>query len=215
MASFLPAYQLERKHEGYWVNNPADKGGETYAGVARNIHPNWSGFPVLDAYKKHLGRALKWNEIVPGMEPHVQAFYQNLWNSKNFSGFTSQELANMFYDFYVNSGGATKRVQQLLRDEFQAPIVVDGAFGPDTLATMNRQDPVKLYNAIKNARIQYYQAIVQRDPTQQTFLKGWLDRIHSFPTLTKTAIGIGGIITIAGLFFLGYKLVQHAKTKKT
>jgi lysozyme family protein len=214
MAEFSPAYQLERKHEGYYVNNPSDKGGETYAGVARNIHPTWPGWPLWDAYKKQLGRQLKWNEIVPGLEPYVQAFYYSLWTSKNFSGFTSQELANMFYDFYVNSGGATKRVQQLLRDEFKAPIVVDGAFGPDTLRTMNSQDPIALYNAIKNARIQYYQNIVARDPSQKVFLKGWLDRINSFPFLTKTAIGLGGILTIAGIFFLGYKLIKKTKKAK-
>ena len=36
------AFVLER--EGGWVNNPNDKGGETYRGVARNYNLYWPGW---------------------------------------------------------------------------------------------------------------------------------------------------------------------------
>ncbi len=30
------------KHEGYYANVTGDNGGETYMGVARNLHPKWT-----------------------------------------------------------------------------------------------------------------------------------------------------------------------------
>ncbi len=203
MAEFLPAYNLERKHEGYYVNNPADKGGETYAGVARNYWPNWAGWPTLDAYKRQIGRPLKTNESVPGMEMFVQSFYKALWDGKNFSAINSQEVANIVYDWFINSGSSgIKGTQQVLRDSFKAPVIVDGNLGPDTIRNINLQNAAKLNDAIKEKRIAFYYSLVARNPSQQTFLKGWLARINSFPTLTKAGLGLGAILLMAGLFFL-------------
>ena len=51
------------KHEGYYANVSGDRGGETYMGVARNLHPNWEGWPVIDLYKSEVG-AIKHNEKI-------------------------------------------------------------------------------------------------------------------------------------------------------
>ncbi len=216
MAEFKPAYLLERKHEGYYVNNPNDKGGETYAGVARNIYPNWNGWPILDAHKATIGRALKTNEQVPNMEPFVEAFYRSLWDQKNFGAIQNQDVANIVYDFFINSGSSgIRKTQEVLRDSFQQAIVVDGVFGADTLAKINAQDPVLLNNAIKEKRIAFYNSLVAKDATQSVFLKGWLSRINSFPTLTKAGIGLAALATAVGLFFLGkYLIDRKKKTKK-
>lgn len=210
MAQFEPAYQLERKHEGYYVNNPYDKGGETYAGVARNYHPTWGGWPVLDQYKATLGRALKTNEQVPGMEPYVESFYRNLWNAKGFGNIFDQNVANIVYDWYINSGNTgIRETQKVLRDQFYATLTVDGLIGPDTIRNINAQQPVPLHDAIKQKRIDFYNSLVARDPSQSIFLNGWLARINSFPWLGKAALGLSGILLLAGLFFLVYKLNEQ------
>jgi lysozyme family protein len=206
MASFEPAYKLERKHEGYYVNNPADKGGETYAGVARKIHGTWTGFNVLDRYKASIGRALKTNEQVPGMEPYVEAFYKNLWDKQNFGSIVNQDVANIVYDWYINSGGSgIKGVQNVLKNTFGKPVTVDGSFGPQTATAINAVDSAKLNNAIKERRIEFYKGLVAKDPTQQVFFAGWMNRINSFPTLSIGG-GIAGLLLIAtALFFLTRK----------
>jgi len=217
MAEFAPAYQLERKHEGYYVNNPSDKGGETYAGVARKIYPAWNGFPVLDAYKAKLGRALKTNEQVPGMEPYVQAFYQNLWNVNRFGEIKNQDLANIIYDWFVNSGyiafstkpKETYGLDEILVEKFKQLVPIDGRLDTATIVAVNKVDSTALYNEIKNARIAFYNYLATKDPSQSVFLKGWLSRINSFPTLAKAGIGAGTLLVLAGLFFLGYKILNH------
>lgn len=214
MAEFGPAYLLERKYEGFYVNNPLDKGGETYAGIPRNpgYHPEWPGWPVLDAYKARIGRAIKTNEPIPDLEPYVQAFYQGIWNQKNFGAIKSQDVANIVFDFYINSGSSgIKQTQMVLRDTFKASLAVDGVLGPDTLSVINSQDPVLLNNAIKERRISFYQSLVDNNPSQSVFLPGWLSRINDFPTLTKAGIGLAGIATVVGIFFLVRYLVKKKK----
>lgn len=42
-ADFNIAYNPVRTFEGDWCNVPGDKGGETYAGIARAFFPDWPG----------------------------------------------------------------------------------------------------------------------------------------------------------------------------
>ena len=49
MADFLTAYAPLARYEGGWCNDPADRGGETYAGIARNFFPAWPGWALIDA----------------------------------------------------------------------------------------------------------------------------------------------------------------------
>jgi lysozyme family protein len=197
VADFLPAYNLVKKYEGYYVNNPLDRGGETYAGVARNFWPDWSGWPAIDAHKKKLGRAIKTNEKIPNMESHVTAFYQMLWNKNRFGEIADQAVANIAYDWFVNSGGTgIKGVQRV------AGARPDGVLGSDSLKAINSKNPAQLHDAIKTARINFYNDLVKRKPDQATFLKGWLARINSFPTLTTAAASLAGVLLLGGLFFL-------------
>ena len=215
MSSFGPAYILERKHEGYHVDNPNDKGKKTYAGIASAFYPNWSGWPIVYAHEAKIGRSLKTNEQVPGIEPHVEAFYKSLWDSKGFGAISNQDVANIVYDWFINSGGTgIKGVQRVLNNSFGKSLSVDGAFGQQTATAINSVDPVKLNNAIKQARTDFYYGLVQKDPTQAVFLKGWLNRINSFPTLSVVGIGLGTILFGTGIFFLVRHLVNESKKKK-
>lgn len=210
MAQFGPAYLLERKHEGYYVNNPADKGGETYAGIARNIHPYYKIWPYVDSYKRTIGRPLKTNEKIPGenIEQMVREFYNELWNKQGFSKINSQEVANILYDWFINSGSLAFRttdpetfgIQEILNRDFKKNLTLDGVIGPKTLDAINNADPVRLYNTVKKERIRFYNRLVERNPSQLTFLKGWLSRINSFTDLkTTTKIGLM-LVFIIGFF---------------
>lgn len=43
------------KNEGLYSNDPTDKGGETVYGIARNMHPRWGGWMIVDSLKKQKG----------------------------------------------------------------------------------------------------------------------------------------------------------------
>ena len=40
-----------KKIEKLYSNNPQDAGGETVWGIARNKHPEWGGWPIVDQLK--------------------------------------------------------------------------------------------------------------------------------------------------------------------
>ena len=75
------------KREGFYNNDPDDMGGETYRGVARNYHPQWEGWAIVDARKQALGRPLRRNERIPSAE-----LDRMIWTSiKRFSGNLSTQ----------------------------------------------------------------------------------------------------------------------------
>jgi lysozyme family protein len=167
MSDFLPAYKLERKHEGFFANIPGDQGGKTYAGVAQKIYPNWPGFLVMAKYEATLGRALKTNEQVPGMEPYVEAFYKDLWNKNNFGAINNQDVANIVYDWFINSGSLafntkstnTVGVDEILVSKFSKQVPVDGKLDTATINAINEVDSTQLYTEIKKQRTVFYNTI--------------------------------------------------------
>lgn len=180
MADFKPAYAIIRKHEGNYVNHKNDKGGETYGGVARKFWPSWSGWAVLDAYKKQGGQLIT-NMKIDGMEQHLEGFYLKLWDGHRFNLINSQPIANIIYDWMINSGNlGIKKTQEVLRDKFHADVMVDGALGIKTAHYINANHPQDVFFHIKAARIEFYTNLVERKPDQKVFLKGWMSRINSF-----------------------------------
>ena len=49
---YKEAIKKTLKYEGGYVNDKDDRGGETYRGVSRRYHPNWSGWKIVDEYKQ-------------------------------------------------------------------------------------------------------------------------------------------------------------------
>ena len=199
MGNFFTTYNLYIKPiEGGYVNNALDRGGETYAGIARRFWPNVSIWPTIDAIKAKA--PIKTNAKFPSLEPTVTKFYEDMWLKNSFDKIVSQPIVDIFFDWFVNSGSAAiSGVQKIVK----VPITrkLDAA----TLAAINKENATELNNKIKQERIDFYNRIVARDPSQKVFINGWMNRINAFPTLTKVGGGIAGLLLLGGLFFLGYK----------
>jgi len=161
MADFSPAFERMIHDEGGFVLHtvPGDRGGQTYAGIARNMHPRWAGWPVIDA----------------GATPAAQLvhdFYRaNFWDDIKGDQITHQAVASDIFNFYVNTGRPAKVLAQVV-----IGVTPDGVFGPRTVDAINVADPEKFVLAYAIAKITRYRDIVQRDRTQGKFLLGWLNR---------------------------------------
>ena len=161
MADFQPAFERVIRDEGGYVlhNVPGDRGGQTYAGIARNMHPKWPGWAAIDA----------------GSTPPAQMvrdFYKlNFWDDIRGDALTHQAIASDIFNFYVNTGRPAKVLAQLV-----VGVTPDGAIGPRTVAALNAADPEKFVLAYAIAKITRYRDIVQRDRTQLKFLLGWINR---------------------------------------
>lgn len=162
MADFLPAFEKTLLAEGGYrlTNVKGDRGGQTFAGIARNAWPNWSG----------------WNAIDAGSTPDadlVREFYRsNFWLPAGGEQLAEQAVAEAIYDFAVNAGVATAvKLAQIV-----AGATPDGKVGPKTLAAINATEPDLFMARYALAKIARYAAIVTRDGSQRVFLLGWINR---------------------------------------
>lgn len=115
MADFKKAYKKTSLSEGGYANIKGDRGKETYKGIARNFHPRWAGWKIIDTKKP-----LKHNQIIkdPVLDDLVFMFYKTeFWDVVGGDKIEDQPSANTLYDFGVNAGygRSIKNMQQTLK----------------------------------------------------------------------------------------------------
>ena len=150
-------------HEGGCVDDPADKGGETYKGIARRYNPGWNGWKQIEA--------LKVTDNFPGclnksrkLQNSVKRYYkQHYWDKFWGDEIPNRLLAEELFDTSVNMGvsRAVRYLQVGLNvlnrnGKLFADLVEDGRFGVKTLKAVkiflkkDRIDPLfKIMNILK------------------------------------------------------------------
>ena len=151
------------RHEGGYVDHPADPGGATNMGITlktlarwRQVSPWWD-LPQAEVKALSHGeagriyRALYWNacradDLLPGIDLAV-------------------------FDYAVNSGPdrAIRTLQAVLG------VVVDGQVGPLTISAARKADSARIINAICDRRLGFLRAL----KTFPTFGRGWISRVAS------------------------------------
>jgi lysozyme family protein len=199
---FNDALQTVLKHEGYYANVVGDRGGETYQGIARKFHPDWTGWEIIDQEKKNRGGRLQWNHKVqhPLLDGFVARFYKTkFWDRIMLDQVNDENMQHIIFDAYVNMGANAIVVLQRVLNSLGKNIAVDGGMGPITVRTVNSVNPETLFSTYKKARVDYYRAIATGSNAK--FLKGWLRRINSF-NYKVVGLSIAGVLLVglAGFF---------------
>jgi lysozyme family protein len=176
MADYKQAVQKTLIHEGGYVNNPFDAGGETYRGVSRKNWPNWSGWDIIDSYKSHPSFP-KILDSDTRLQSLIIEFYREGYWKDLYSQLTDQSLAEKLFDMGVLFGvkTAVKMLQISMTNEIG--LVSDGIFGPNTLAAVNQSSD--LLPGYRTTLIQHVINIINLKQDQSTFVNGWVTRINS------------------------------------
>jgi len=184
MADFKIAYNLTMGHEGGYSNDPADRGGETYKGVARKFWSGWNGWEIIDPMKakSDFPKCLDANAEL--MSRTMQFYKVNFWDKLKCDVVIDQDVANELFDTSVNMGVSTagKFLQEALnllnRNQQSYPdVVIDGAIGDLTLLTLNKhKNPKAVHRTLNGLQFVRYRDICKNDPTQEKFFYGWLNR---------------------------------------
>lgn len=156
------------KWEGGFVNDPADRGGATNKGVTiatwRQVGYDKDGDGDIDVDDLRL---LTQDDAVKRvLKPH----YWDRWRGDEIR---SQSVADILVDWVWGSGAHGIKIPQRVLGVAQ-----DGIVGPKTLAALNAQDPRVFFGKIKAEREAFFRRIVAGNPSQNRFLKGWLNRLN-------------------------------------
>ena len=141
------------EHEGGYVNDPDDPGGETKYGIAKKFNP--------DVDIKNLTK-----------EGAKEIYFEKYWTPSK-ADQVPDRLKHIYFDMVVNFGqGGAVRVMQQAAVSKGHNIDVDGGIGPATIKAMQNveTDRVRSYRVLKFARI-----VIKR-PTQEKFWLGWFRR---------------------------------------
>ena len=189
MANFDMAHSVLAGYEGGYSNHPADRGGETYKGIARKFHPSWIGWDLVDAAKASASfpRNLADNKQ---LAQYVVDFYKaEFWNRFSLDDMP-QALATEIYEQAVNRGGVVRDLQKacnaLNYDKskgraFFNDLVIDGRFGGKTLSAVlalcANGDELHLVKLLNTAQGAHYMDEAASNVSQRQFMRGWLKRV--------------------------------------
>jgi lysozyme family protein len=155
--NFAEALQHVLKHEGGYVNHPADPGGMTNLGVTKRVWEEWVGHPVDEKIMRELTPV----QVAP------------MYKAKYWDKIRGDDLPTgvdyVVFDAAVNSGPgrAAKWLQACVGVE------PDGGIGPKTLAAVAAFDPAELVDDYAKRRLSFLTDL----PHWGTFGKGWTRRV--------------------------------------
>jgi lysozyme family protein len=104
MANFIIAYNKTAKNEGGYSNDPADRGGETWKGIAREMHPGWKGWVIVDKYRMYPDFIKRLHADSELHKLELEFYKQSFWDKIRGDEIAAQEIADEVYDMAVNKG---------------------------------------------------------------------------------------------------------------
>jgi len=158
---FLRAVEVVLQHEGGYVHDPRDPGGETKWGISRR------SYPELDI--ANLTR-----------EDAIAIYYRDWWQRYGYDRLKDDAVVTKLLDMAVNMGPVT--AHRLLQEALVFlgyPVAVDGIIGPQTIGAANRADPKRLLQVLRWRAAEHYYRLADQRPQSRAFLLGWLRRAYS------------------------------------
>jgi lysozyme family protein len=189
MGDFKLASTITDHNEGGFANDPHDRGGITWAGIAHNFWGLWKGWPIVLAVAAKYGNGIteaQRIEITKELRQNAtlklltDGFYlANFWNVNMLSQFPDQFVANNVYDSGVNQG--TGEAAHLLQNSVNdclgsGTIVSDGGVGPKTIAAVVRCNQEQLFNFMNANRLARY----KESPDWHIYGETWTARLIKY-----------------------------------
>ena len=165
MNNYREAIELVIKHEGGYVKDPLDRGGETYKGISRRFFPKWEGWEIVDI--DHFDDRL--DDLV------VEFYKEYFWDPLKLSNVEDDFVASMLMNVGVNQGkkSVAKKIQRILG------VTQDGIIGPVTIGKLNEANRDAFVYQFIIETVDLYTHIINKDRSQKKFITGWLNRAMS------------------------------------
>lgn len=161
------------RREGGFVNHPNDPGGPTNYGITRTSLGRFLGKPATIQELK---------ELKPETAKNI---YNNSYYTIPRIFNLPEEIQPFSLDSSVNHGArrAIRFVQRVCNESLVGPLKEDGLCGSRTAkAAYNAQNELEnsFLERLIDERRQFYTNIVDINPSQSVFIKGWMNRLKEF-----------------------------------
>ncbi|WP_455756498.1 glycoside hydrolase family 108 protein [Sulfurimonas sp.] len=163
--AFDRAFEATIGHEGGYVDDPTDNGGETKFGISKR------SFPEIDIKNLSLSTA-------------KSIYLENYWNTKQANlGLLPDSIGIEVFDTSVNMGRhrALKMLQEALnllnRNESRFDdLKVDGWIGNATISAVEKTKESELLKVLNGLQFTKYLEFVNNNEDQERFFAGWIKR---------------------------------------
>ena len=153
MKNFNEIIEKVLEHEGGYVNDPKDLGGETKYGITKRFYPDIDIKNLTIEQAKEIYKKDYWDKN------KVESLPQNLWH--------------IYFDMCVNMGKRTAvKVLQRAANNRGKDLEVDGGLGPKTIEALNGVE----LDRVRAFRVKYYVDLITAKPEQEKFYLGWFRR---------------------------------------
>ena len=153
MKTFDEIIEKVLEHEGGYVNDPKDLGGETKYGITKRFYPDVDIKNLTIEQAKEIYKKDYWDKN------KVESLPQNLWH--------------IYFDMCVNMGKRTAvKVLQRAANNKGRDIEVDGGLGPMTIGALKGVE----LDRVRAFRVKYYVDLITARPEQEKFYLGWFRR---------------------------------------
>lgn len=162
--SFERCIGIVLQHEGGYVDDPADPGGETKYGISKRAYPDLDIGSLTREQAKAIYRRDYWDRLTLDRMD------------------TDPMLRGSVFDMAVNAGPA--RAVELLQRAANAflisQVVEDGRMGPVTRGAVEAIPGDRLLKAYTGLRVGYYVGLARKRDQSKRFLGGWLARAYTW-----------------------------------
>lgn len=159
-SKFDIAIEMILNNEGGYVNNPNDRGGATKFGISK------SSYPQLD-----IERLTK--------EDAIKIYRKDFWDKFRLDRIKDQDILNKVFDMCVLMGKARATLlfeSTLIKLGFNIP--KDGILDDEMIKIINNYNSGTLLAKYREELKRFVDRIVETNPSQKVFYKGWLNRIY-------------------------------------
>ena len=167
MTPFERALALTLGREGGYSNDPIDRGGATQWGITHRVY---------NAYRRRMGLPLR--DVREIERAEMEEIYRTSYWDVAGCNRLPYELAACHFDAAVNHGPqqATRFLQMA------TGAMPDGVFGAKSEAALRealeREGEASIIRTYLDVRRDFYDNLIESDPTQERFRRGWANRVN-------------------------------------
>ncbi len=173
MSNFDDAFKYTVGNEGGYTNDKYDSGGPTNWGITQHDYAVFKGRPVSAADVKAMP-----------ISDAKTIYAKSYWLPVAADKLINSGVATCMFDIGVVRGiGVPPKYAQQICVNHGIALTQDGHLGPISIAAINSLDPATFIRDFSHMAENGFRSIAARRPTQNKFLRGWVNRARRLLTL--------------------------------